>query len=355
MTLLLTNEDLENLLDMRECIAALEVMYANFAKGAALELDRIDAILPVDQDNAYNFKTMTGIDPGQGIVALRVVSDISRTDRRVKLPMAPGGRWVGLVFLFSTRLTQLLAIVQDGYIQSFRVGATTGLGAKYLARKDARTYGLIGTGQQASAQIDAMVQVRSLEKIKVYSPNKLHRAEFAEKWRKKLKIEVIEVGSACAAVADADIVGCATNSVEAVVEGDAFGRGAYKLVSGRGNFPKVFSTRVDKCFVNSLSWARRPNISFSALETQVGCFLDDKDLKQGSDLELNQDSMLELKDLIGGLVPGRDDNKEITCFYNNVGIGLQLEAVASLAYQKAKARGLGKELPDHWFSQNLHS
>jgi len=355
MTLLLTNEDLEGLFSIQECMTALELMYRNFSKGLAAELDRIDAMLPLDRDNAYNFKTMIGIDPDEGVVALRVVSDmINWTDRRVKIPVAPGGRWVGLIFLFSTRHTRLLAIVQDGYLQSFRVGATTGLGAKYLAREDAKIYGLIGTGQQANAQLDAIVRVRPIERVKVFSPNKAHRVEFVRKWRKKLGIEVVAVSSSREAVEHADIVGCATNSVESVVNGEWIEEGMHVTCIRPTELAESVFKCVDKCFAHSLDWAHRPKYEVIGSRNELGRFIE-KDLKQGSDLDLNQSSMRELKDLVGGLAPGRVSDKEITCFYNNVGIGLQLEAVAALAYKKATEKGLGKELPDNWFSQNLHS
>ena len=83
---------------------------------------------------------MDGIAQGAGVAAVRINSDIitwpthAGNVRREKVAAASGGRWVGLVLLFSTTTGEPLAIFPDGVLQRLRVGATNALGAKYLAR-----------------------------------------------------------------------------------------------------------------------------------------------------------------------------------------------------------------------------
>ena len=88
--------------------------------------------------------------------------------RRVKQPLAPGrdgkGRWVGLVLLFSTETGALLAMFPDGVMQRLRVGAASGLALKHLARENASTLALIGTGWQAGAQLMAARAVRRFKR-----------------------------------------------------------------------------------------------------------------------------------------------------------------------------------------------
>ena len=86
---------------------------------------------------------------------------------------------MGLVQLFSLETGEPLAIIQDGFLQKARVGGTSALGVKYLARKDAKVLGLFGSGLQAGAHIEAISKVRQLEKVKIYSPNEEHRQGFA--------------------------------------------------------------------------------------------------------------------------------------------------------------------------------
>jgi alanine dehydrogenase len=93
---------------------------------------------------------MDGVIPKLGIGAVRINSDIitwptqGNNMRRVKAPAAPNSRYVGLVLLFSTENGEPLAILPDGVMQRIRVGAANGLGIKYLARKDAKTVGILG-------------------------------------------------------------------------------------------------------------------------------------------------------------------------------------------------------------------
>src|SRR5581483_857504 len=140
----------------------------------------------------------------------------SGTKRREKIPAAPNSRWVGLVLLFSTETGEPLAIFPDGYMQRMRVGAANGLGVKYLARQDARTVGLLGSGWQAGAQLMAVTAVRNIECIRCYSPNAEHRATFARATTETIGVDVTPVGSAEDAVKGADIVMCATNTIDNV-------------------------------------------------------------------------------------------------------------------------------------------
>ena len=94
---------------------------------------------------------------------------------REKVPAAPGNRWVGLVLLFSVDNGEPLAIMPDGVMQRMRVGATNGLGIKYLARKNAETVGILGSGWQAGSQLMAACAVRDIKQIRCFSPTRENR------------------------------------------------------------------------------------------------------------------------------------------------------------------------------------
>ncbi len=170
MTLILSNDEIEQLLTMADCIAALEEAYIELAEGRGITRTRSDCIAPTSHSDEaiYGLKSMDGVVPSLGISAIRINSDIitnptiGNTQRRVKVPAAPGDRYVGLVLLFSTDNGEPLAIFPDGVLQHIRVGATNGLGVKYMARKDAKTVGLLGSGWQAETQLTAVCAVRVL-------------------------------------------------------------------------------------------------------------------------------------------------------------------------------------------------
>src|SRR4051812_43811611 len=153
MTLILSNDDVEKLLSMPECMEALELAYADLAEGKGVSRLRSDSFTPTARGDAlYSLKSMDGICPRLGVGAVRINSDIvtwpetGGKGRRVKVPSAPNQRYVGLVLLFSVDTGEPLAIMPDGVMQRMRVGAANGLGVKYLAREDARTIGILGSG-----------------------------------------------------------------------------------------------------------------------------------------------------------------------------------------------------------------
>ncbi len=197
MTLLLSNAEVAELLPMVDCLAVLEDAYRELAAGRGVNRRRSDTFAPTSRPGAlYSLKSMDGIAPSQGVGAVRINSDIvtwperAGNARREKVPLAPGGRWVGLVLLFSSETGEPLAIFPDGYLQRLRVAATNGLGVKYLAREDAGTVGLLGSGWQASGQLMAIVAVRRIAKVRCYSTSAENREAFAAKMQRELGVEI---------------------------------------------------------------------------------------------------------------------------------------------------------------------
>ena len=224
MTLILSNDDVERLLTMPDCIEALEEAYVEMAEGRGISRQRSDCITPTSysEDAIYGLKSMDGVVPKLGVGAIRINSDIvtnpmiGNTRRRVKIPAAPNNRYVGLVLLFSTHNGEPLAIFPDGVLQRMRVGATNGLGVKYMARKDASTIGLLGSGWQAETQLTAACVVRKITSVKCYSPNKDNCTAFAARMTQLLGIPVTPAAQPEDAVSGVDIVMCSSNSLDPI-------------------------------------------------------------------------------------------------------------------------------------------
>jgi hypothetical protein len=141
------------------CLNILEDLYREYGNGRTVDIPRCDAVVPSEgPDHFYGLKTMSGCVPYFGKAAIRLNSDtiyhptIDGIQRRVKVPAASGQKWVGLVLLFDIASGEPVAIFPDGMIQRMRVGATSGLAAKYLAREDSKTLALIGSGWQAAVR-----------------------------------------------------------------------------------------------------------------------------------------------------------------------------------------------------------
>ena len=110
--------------------------------------------------------------------------------RREKVPAAPGGRYVGLVLLFDMATLVPLAIMQDGYLQGMRVGATSALAARHLARPESRVVGMIGTGWQAGAQLLALHERGDVTDYRIYSTNGERCRAFCEELSQRLDQQV---------------------------------------------------------------------------------------------------------------------------------------------------------------------
>jgi ornithine cyclodeaminase/alanine dehydrogenase-like protein (mu-crystallin family) len=217
--LILSNEEISRLLTMQDVMAALEPMYRDYLESRALLSPRVDNITPTALEGGYYaFKHMGGAWPAQGIQALRINSDIcthpviAGNPRRVKQPLADG-RWVGLVLLFSTETGKLLAMFPDGVMQRMRVGAASGLALKHLARTDASTLALIGTGWQAGAQLMAARAARNFREVRVYSPRRESRADFVAQHADVRAVDTLE-----ACVTGADVILAATSSMVRVID-----------------------------------------------------------------------------------------------------------------------------------------
>jgi alanine dehydrogenase len=355
MTLILSNKDVERLLTMPECIAALEQSYVELAEGRGLSRTRSDCLVPTGRDEShYSLKSMDGVIPKLGIGAVRINSDIismrnvGNDLRRVKVPAAPNDRYVGLVLLFSTENGEPLAIMPDGVLQRFRVGATSGLGVKYLSRENAKTLGIIGSGGQAGTQLLAACAVRGIEKIRCFSPSRERRETFCRDMSGILDIEVQPVDSPEAAVDGVDIALCATSSEDAVF------------------FKPWLETGMH---VGSI---RKPEIDMDAVRLADRVVIHTRDIKPITELsvDLIDDPHIgkrttvnpadvditkfpTLAEVIAGKAKGRQSDTEITCFMNNLGLGYQFAATGSVVYRKAKEHGVGHDLPTDWFTEDI--
>jgi ornithine cyclodeaminase/alanine dehydrogenase-like protein (mu-crystallin family) len=356
MTILLNNPEVEALLSMPECIAVLEEAYVDLAAGRGITRRRSDSLTPTSRPDAvYGLKTMDGVAPGLGVSAVRINSDIvtwpetGAGRRRVKVPAAPNDRYVGLVLLFSTDNGEPLAILPDGVLQRMRVGAANGLAAKYLARADSRTVGLIGSGWQAGSQLMAIQAVRPIETVHCYSPNEERRTAFCKNMTKRLGIDVIPVDSAEAAVADCDVAMCATSAIEHMFFERWVVPGLHMSSIKRPEIEPAAIRRADRLVIHTHD-ASPQHVTARDLPVAENA----KGMGWTLSGDLDFASIDTLPEVVGGAAEGRQNDDQVTCFINNLGLGYQFAAVGSLVYRMAREQGAGREMPTDWFTQDVH-
>ena len=356
MTLILSNDDVEKLLTMRECIDVLEEVYVELSEGRGVNRIRSDCLVPSARSDAlYSLKSMDGVIPKLGIGAVRIDSDIvtwpkqGNSMRRVKVPAAPNNRYVGLVLLFSSETGEPLAIMPDGVMQRIRVGATNGLGAKYLARADAASVGILGSGWQAGAQLMAVCAVRQIKTIRCFSPNRDHCDTFAREMSAKLGVETISVGQPEDAIGSADIVLCATNSIDNIFFVRWIEPGMHFSSIKLPEIEVAAIKRADRLVIHTHDTSP---LHVTTKDLAVPERADNKGWALGEGIDFK--GTPTLADVIAGKAAARRSEQEVTCFLNNLGLGYQFAAAGAVVYRKAKAGGIGHELPTDWFTQDVH-
>lgn len=357
MTLLLSNEDAAALLDMRACIDALDAAYSDVAKGFAVAGTRGEILTKTDDpDAAYQLKSMSATVASLEMGSVRINSDIltwpdiGGSRRRVKAPRAPGNRWTGLVLLFSTVTGEPLAIFPDGVLQRMRVAAASGLGVKYMAREDARTVALLGSGWQAGSQVPAVAAVRDIARIRCFSPNADRRRKFCDDMAGQFDIEIIPAISPVEAVDGADIVLCATNSLDPVFDPDWIAPGMHIGCIRDGELPPAAIRACDKVAMHDPK-----SISTKHYDVTHGLHVPDMDKQAAASADL--DFLVTVPtafDFAAGKAVGRESSGETTCFLNLRGLAVQFTAVGSVLYHAARAAGAGRDLPTDWFTEDVH-
>jgi ornithine cyclodeaminase/alanine dehydrogenase-like protein (mu-crystallin family) len=365
--LILSNEEIQSFLSIEVCIGALEKAYRSWDTGTAINRPRTDLVMPSSNEaGVYAFKSMEAGLYDPPVVAMRVNSDIIRWNQqgnrtiKTKIPAAPGDKYVGFVMLFSTINGEPLAMFPDGVVQRMRVASSSALAARYLAREDAHTMALFGSGWQAGSHLPAMCAVRPLTRVNVFSPTKANLDAFVKEMQAKVNAEVRAAESAAEAIRYADIIATTTNSLTRVVSADWVKPGLHLTCVRVPELGDDTIRKVDRLVIHAHQHAPANYIAGYGEEGIAAHDAIDI-IKKGPAHahEVNVDHPFwlaapALKELVTGKASGRQSADESTCFLNNIGVGLQFAAVGAAVFSEAKSRGIGHEIPTDWFLESVH-
>ncbi|WP_226041892.1 ornithine cyclodeaminase family protein [Natrinema sp. DC36] len=226
-----------------------------------------------------------------------------------------------------------LALLDGASMNPFKTGAAGAVGVDELARADAETLAVIGSGAQARGQLRATATVRDFDEVRVYSPTPDNREAFAADFDDDLEASVDAVDSSEAAVTGADVVITATRASEPVFDGDDLESGTHVTAMGQYSPDKreLDTTTIERAtYVPDL----RERATFDA-----GSFI--QALEEGA---VTEDHIhAELGEIVAGNAPGRTSDDEITVF-DSGGTGIETVAAAYLLYERAREEGLGTEI-----------
>ena len=320
MTLILTAKDIQPLIDMGECVAALDDAFAKWSDPAVQNFAR--RRMPVQGTRADGRGTamnvLAGAMPGGDIFGLRTTVY---------------GMDANTLALYSAGAGKAIAYMACGPISSTRTGAASGVATKYLARADARTVGIIGAGRTAREQLIALAAVRPLTRVAVYSRAADKRTAFAGEMAKRLNCEVVPADSAEAAVAGSDIVVTATNASEPVAFGAWLTPGMHVNAMGanaldRRELDNAAYLKADLICIDHRAQGKIEAGALTGLATAG---------------KLAWSDIAELGEIASGARPGRTRADQIT-IYNSLGIGFEDVVYGYHIYQKAKAAGVGRDI-----------
>ena len=364
--LLIDNEVVARVLSMRECIEVQEAAFADLARGEAIFRPRIDTYVPCERaDGYFRFGTVEGASGGY--YAVRLKSDIVHWPRGAdgsvsenKYCVQPG-TFCGLVFLYSCANGEPLAIMNDGHLQHMRVGAAAGIGARLLARSDASTVGMLGSGGMARTFLEAYAAVRNLKQVKVFSRNAGNRRRYASEMSHLLGIEVTPVDSAREAARGVDILSTCTDSIKPTIEPDWLEPGMHVVNLGPHEISAAVAERFDVKVQQGREGLALPESDMfrKGIGGSLGAFVMGTDEQQRrlprATKDLRLDAWPIYTDVLTGKAPGRTRPQQITHYRTIGNWGVQFSSVGGLVYCKAKAAGLGRELPTAWFLQNIRN
>jgi alanine dehydrogenase len=318
--LIVNQQQVHELLPMGECIGVMEQALRALASG--------DAILPLRPIMRLPDGGLLGLMPGY-------LGDIRAAGVKV-ISVSPNNEGTeydshqGAVLLFDTEHGCLRAIVDATSITAIRTAAVSALATKLLARPDAGDLAILGSGTQARSHLEAMLLVREIRRVRVWSRTPAHARAFAEQASRQHGIEVEAAAGVQEAVRGADLICTVTSAREPVLFGEWISPGTHVNAVGTSlpTARELDTAAVVKArlFVDRLE---------SALN-EAGEFLFPK--REGA---IGDEHIVgEIGDILLGKVSGRRSPDEITLF-KSLGLAIEDLAAAYYIYNKGMREGEG--------------
>ena len=340
--LLLSKSQVEALLPMEECIAAVEDAFATLARGASVQPLRAATWLP---DRRGLLGTMPGLAGGSGerapTLGIKVVtvfpgnpSNPGSTEPEASEPALPSHQ--GVVLVFDAHRGNLTAILDAESITAIRTAAASAVATRRLAREDASVLALLGSGVQARTHLEAMGAVRPIERVRVWSRTPEHARSFTREVEAEVEAAnaAVEVAdSARDAVESADLVCTVTGASEPVLEGAWLAPGTHVNAVGACT-PQARELDTEAVVRSRLYTDRRESLFVEAGDFRI---------PKAEGALTDEHLVGELGELILGTVPGRGSDREITLF-KSLGIAVEDLASAELVVRKARRAGIGREV-----------
>lgn len=290
--LVLNEQDQQQLLNMEEVIEEVAQSLQAFSEGKTETPLRY--VLPFNNENRY--LVMPALSDELKIVGIKTVTFAPDNPKKGKKTIT------GSVLLSDYETGETLAVLDGSYLTKIRTGAISGVATKYLAREDAKTLCVIGSGDQAEGLIVAVMAVRNIETVHFSSRTKENAERLAQNVEKEFNVSTKVFDEADDAMEEADIVVTATNSTKPVY--------SHSLHPGvHLNAVGSFKPEMQELPSESMLVANKIVVeSVEAAMEETG----DLKVPQEEGIITQESLHGELGDIVAGKIPGREDDKEVT-------------------------------------------
>ena len=321
---LLTEQQVHSLLPMADLIAAMESALAKFSAREVLQPVR--SVLTVGPTKAY-FGVMPAYVPSPASLGAKLVTVFGENHTR-NLPSH-----LATILLLDPETGALQAIMDGRYITEARTAAVSAVSTRFLARPEAATLAIVGSGVQARSHLEAYQLVRQLKQVRIWSPKQRSREQFVDDMSGHVGVPIIAADSAEAAVSGADMIVLVTSSPTPVIEDAWVANGAHVVCVGacrpnQQEMPPALVAR-SRLFVDSRAAAV---VESGDVVMNIAAGLFDESHIRG-----------EIGELVLGRVGGRRSADEITVF-KSLGMAVEDVVAADLVFRRASESGAGTEL-----------
>ncbi len=320
--LILNKRDLEELLPMEEVLDVLAKGFREVKEGRCVVPVRFHLGL---EEHQGQFLYMPAYLSGLKQSGTKIVSVFPQN-----LPL--GKPTIYATYLLSDPTTgELLAMMEGATLTGIRTGGASGLATRYMARKDSKVLGIIGTGFQSFFQLRAIQAVRPIQEVWAYDVDPKRLEDFCQ--RASPSIKVHPASSPSEAVRRSDILVTSTTSKTPVFSGSDLKPGTH--INAIGAFRPNMRETDDQTVLRSKI----------VVDTFEGCLSEAGDLLiPMSEGKLRKEAIHgDLGDLVTGRREGRGSEEEIT-FFKSVGFAMEDVVTAHHAYEKAIRLGMGKKI-----------
>ncbi len=266
---------------------------------------------------------MPAYSANKKVMGIKVISAFSG-NRESGLPSHQG-----VVLLFESIHGQLLSMVDADEITAIRTAAVSGLATKLLARDIPSNLAILGSGTQAAQHVEAMLCVRKINCIKLWSRDHANAEELAGQIRKKHNVLTIAVADGKEAITGADIICTTTASVTPVLLGEWIKKGAH--INAVGSCTPV-TRELDTV---AIVMAKLYTDKYESLYNESGDFIIPK--KEGAIADDHVKG--ELGEVLTGQKKGRENDDEITLF-KSLGIAIEDIYAANYVYQMISQKNI---------------